>query len=88
MPPFTRPQKPLDKSRLALVTTGGVHLPGQPRFDINDFEGDCSYREIPTDAEDLTWTHAYYRPDEAPTSTPSSPFRPFAGSSKTAWWAS
>ena len=64
MPPFVMPTKPLDRSRLALVTTGGVHLPDQQRFDIDDFEGDCSYREIPTDAEVLTWTHAYYRPDE------------------------
>jgi len=64
MTSFVRPTKPLDRSRLALVTTGGVHLPDQRRFDIDDFEGDCSYREIPTDAEDLTWTHAYYRPDE------------------------
>jgi D-proline reductase (dithiol) PrdB len=62
--PFVRPKKPLDKSRLALVTTGGVHLPGQPRFDIDDPAGDCSYREIPASAHDLTWTHAYYRPDE------------------------
>ena len=64
MPPFARPTKPLDRARLALVTTGGVHLPGQKRFDIDSFEGDCSYREIPPDASDLTWTHAYYRPDE------------------------
>ena len=64
MPPFARPQKPLDRSRLALVTTGGVHLPEQPRFDIDDPLGDFSYREIPADAEELTWTHAYYRPDE------------------------
>jgi D-proline reductase (dithiol) PrdB len=62
--PFVRPKQPLDKSRLALVTTGGVHLPEQPRFDIDDPAGDCSYREIPTSANDLTWTHAYYRPDE------------------------
>jgi len=64
MPPFVRPEKTLEDSRLALVTTGGVHLPDQKRFDIDDFEGDCSYREIPTAAEDFTWTHAYYRPDE------------------------
>jgi D-proline reductase (dithiol) PrdB len=64
MPPFVHPRKPLDGCRLALVTTGGVHLPEQPRFDIDDPRGDCSYREIPTDATDLTWTHAYYRPDE------------------------
>jgi D-proline reductase (dithiol) PrdB len=62
--PFVRPKKPLRESRLALVTTGGVHLPGQPRFDIDDPAGDCSYREIPASADDLTWTHAYYRPDE------------------------
>ncbi|CAN5257133.1 glycine/sarcosine/betaine reductase selenoprotein B family protein [soil metagenome] len=64
MQPFVRPKKPLKGSRLALVTTGGVHLPEQPRFDIDDPAGDCSYREIPTSADDLTWTHAYYRPDE------------------------
>jgi D-proline reductase (dithiol) PrdB len=63
--PFVSPNKPLGRSRLALVTTGGVHLPDQPRFDIDDPAGDCSYREIPTTANDLTWTHAYYRPDEA-----------------------
>jgi D-proline reductase (dithiol) PrdB len=64
MPPFVRPKKPLEECRVALVTTGGVHLPEQPRFDIDDPLGDCSYREIPADAADLTWTHAYYRPDE------------------------
>lgn len=64
MPPFIRPEKSLSESRLALVTTGGVHLPGQPRFDIDDPAGDCSYREIPTGATELTWTHAYHRPDE------------------------
>lgn len=64
MQPFARPRKPLAASRLALVTTGGVHLPDQQRFDIDDFEGDCSYREIQTSATELTWTHAYYRPDE------------------------
>ena len=64
MQPFFRPTKPLEESRLALVTTGGVHLPDQLRFDIDDPLGDCSYREIPAGAADLTWTHAYYRPDE------------------------
>jgi D-proline reductase (dithiol) PrdB len=64
MPPFVRPEEPLEECRLALVTTSGVHLPEQPRFDIDDPLGDCSYREIPADAAQLTWTHAYYRPDE------------------------
>ena len=61
--PFIYPEKPLHESRLALVTTGGVHLPEQPRFDIDDMLGDCSYREIPADAYALTCTHAYYAPD-------------------------
>jgi D-proline reductase (dithiol) PrdB len=64
MPSLVRPKKPLEECRVALVTTGGVHLPEQPRFDIDDPLGDCSYREIPADAAELTWTHAYYRPDE------------------------
>ena len=64
MAPFVPPTKPLRESKIALVTTGGVHPPEGPRFDIDDPAGDCSYREIPTDAQDLTWTHAYHRPDE------------------------
>jgi D-proline reductase (dithiol) PrdB len=64
VPPFVRPKRPLSECRLALVTTGGVHLPDQVRFDIDDPAGDCSYREIPKDATDLTWTHAYFRSDE------------------------
>jgi D-proline reductase (dithiol) PrdB len=62
--PFVPPEKPLERCRVALVTTGGVHLAGDVRFDIDDPAGDCSYREIPALADDLTWTHAYYRPDE------------------------
>ena len=57
---FNLPLKPLHECRLALVTTGGVHLPEQPCFDIDDPLGDCSYREIPVGAGGLTWTHAYY----------------------------
>lgn len=62
MLPFVRPGKPLSKSRLALVTTGGVHLPEDTRFDIDDPAGDSSYRQIPASATELTWTHAYYAP--------------------------
>ncbi len=65
--PFVRPEKPLEESRLALVTTGGVHLPEDVRFDIDDPSGDCSYREIPSAADVLTWTHAYYAPDRGGT---------------------
>ena len=40
-------------------------MPEDTRFDIDDPLGDCSYREIPTGAQTLTWTHAYYAPDRA-----------------------
>lgn len=58
--PFNFPEKPLYECRVALVSTGGVHLLEDVRFDIDDPAGDCSYREIPNSAEALTWTHAYY----------------------------
>lgn len=67
MTPFARLRKPLSESKVALVTTGGVHLKSQEPFDIDDPLGDCSYREIPSDAnpEDLTWTHYYHAPERA-----------------------
>lgn len=47
---------------ISLVTTAGVHLIGQPPFDMDDPEGDTSYREIPssTPAGTLTITHNYF----------------------------
>lgn len=66
---FVRPGKRLCELRVALVTTGGVHLSDDERFDIDDLAGDCSYREIPADAtdlDDLTWTHAYYARRQRP----------------------
>lgn len=65
MIPFVRPEKPLHESKVALVTTGGVHLKSQEPFDIDDPLGDCSYREVPSEAgrDDLTWTHYYHAPD-------------------------
>src|SRR5215208_3574009 len=65
--PFVRLKKPLRECRLALVTTGGVHLPEDACFDIDDPLGDCSYREIPKTADILTWTHAYHAPDRGGT---------------------
>jgi hypothetical protein len=40
-------KKPLDQSRIALVTTAGFHLPGQNEFDRSNKMGDSSFREIP-----------------------------------------
>jgi D-proline reductase (dithiol) PrdB len=60
--PFVQLAKPLRACRLALVTTGGVHLRTQPPFDMGDSRGDPSFRAIPPDspAEALTITHDYY----------------------------
>ena len=50
----------LDGSRLAVVTTGGFHLPGQPGFDCD--RGDPSFREIPGDVPlgELRISHTHY----------------------------
>jgi D-proline reductase (dithiol) PrdB len=49
--PFTRLAKPLENARVALVTTGGVHLPSQVPFDTDLKSCDVSFREIPADAD-------------------------------------
>jgi len=60
--PWTEPQKPLREAVMALVTTGGVHLKTQLPFNMDDHNGDPSFREIPADtsADLLTITHDYY----------------------------
>src|SRR3972149_2412528 len=45
--PWTPLPAPLAQCRLALITTGGVHLRGDPPFDMSDPEGDASFRPIP-----------------------------------------
>ncbi len=49
--PWTPLRRPLAQSRVALVTTAGLALPGQPGFDKSIKGGDVSYREIPGDAD-------------------------------------
>jgi D-proline reductase (dithiol) PrdB len=65
--PFARMRKPLHQSRIALITTGGVHLRSQPGFDMVDPRGDASFRAIPADTpvEQLTITHDYYDHSDA-----------------------
>ncbi len=60
--PWTPVSTPVSESVIALVTTAGVHLKSQEPFDMNDPDGDASFRVIPTDArrEDLVITHKYY----------------------------
>ena len=60
--PFTPFDRTLDKSTIALVTAGGVHLRSQEGFNIADELGDLTYRIIPTDVDssELMVTHHHY----------------------------
>jgi D-proline reductase (dithiol) PrdB len=51
--------KPLSESRLALISSAGLHLPGQAAFDLETRGGDWSYREIPAtvDVRELKIAH-------------------------------
>jgi D-proline reductase (dithiol) PrdB len=49
--PWTLLPKPLGQCRLALVSSAGFFLPGQPPFDSSIRGGDPSFREIPADAD-------------------------------------
>lgn len=65
--PFARLRRPLAKSRVALLTTGGVHLLDQTPFDMDDPDGDATYRILPGQVQlaDLTITHKYYNHESA-----------------------
>ncbi len=60
--PWAPVAKPLAASTLALVTTAGVHHRDQRPYDMNDRDGDPSFRELdlgrPLDS--LMITHDYY----------------------------
>lgn len=60
--PWATPQVALAQARVALVTTGGVHLLDQPPFVMTDQDGDPSFREVPISSlrHQLTITHDYY----------------------------
>jgi D-proline reductase (dithiol) PrdB len=49
--PCARLAKPLNESRVALITTAGLRTPGQSDFDRSDKRGDPSFREIPNTIE-------------------------------------
>jgi len=57
--PWTPLVKPIEVSRIVLVTTGGVHLKSDTPFDMSDSNGDPSFRMIPSQAkpEELMITH-------------------------------
>jgi len=49
--PFVFNPRPLAEARVALVTSGAVHLPEQEPFDASIRGGDFSFREIPLDVD-------------------------------------
>ncbi len=65
--PWTPVRKPLAECKVALVTTAGVHHRGQLPFDMNDPDGDPTFRVIDASRpiSDLTITHDYYDHSDA-----------------------
>jgi D-proline reductase (dithiol) PrdB len=61
-PPWTPLRIPLAACTVALVTTAGVHLKTDVPFDMNDKNGDPSFRVIPGEIalDRLGITHDYY----------------------------
>ena len=57
--PGARLTNPLTETKLALITSAGLHLPDQPPFDKKIRGGDFSFREIPSDVRvsDLQISH-------------------------------
>jgi D-proline reductase (dithiol) PrdB len=55
------------RSRVALITTAGVHLKRDVAFNMRDPAGDPTFREIPADAAAGAWTitHNYYDHSDA-----------------------
>ena len=58
-PPWTPVNKPISKSRVSLIASGGIYLEGQVAFGFKD---DISFREIDKNVrvEDLRVTHFAY----------------------------
>lgn len=60
--PWTKVSKPLAECKVAMVTTSGIHHDNQTPFDMQDSDGDPTYREIDgsTIMQGYTITHDYY----------------------------
>jgi len=60
--PITPLTKPLSKCKLALITTGGIHLKSDIPFYVKEPGGDCSFRMLPDNIgdDDLRVSHKWY----------------------------
>jgi D-proline reductase (dithiol) PrdB len=65
--PWTPLKKLLNESKIAMITTAGVHHNDQKPFDMNDPDGDPTFREISLErpVSDLMITHDYYDHSDA-----------------------
>ncbi|MFO7813966.1 MAG: glycine/sarcosine/betaine reductase selenoprotein B family protein [Pelovirga sp.] len=65
--PWAQPSVPLAQAKLALITTAGIHHRHQIPFDMNDSDGDPSYRELDSATlfDDFVITHDYYNHSNA-----------------------
>lgn len=65
--PWARFEGSLNDAKVAIVTTAGVHLKTDIPFDMQDSEGDASFRVIPsgTPISGLAVTHDYYDHSDA-----------------------
>ncbi len=65
--PWVPVTKPLRECKVAVVTTSGVHHGNQEPFDMQDSDGDPSYRTIEssTIGNDFKITHDYYDHSDA-----------------------
>jgi D-proline reductase (dithiol) PrdB len=64
--PWAQVKKPLSETKWAVVTTAGVHKIGQEPFDMNDPNGDPSYRTLEiTGSREWMVTHDYYDHSDA-----------------------
>jgi D-proline reductase (dithiol) PrdB len=65
--PWTPMSQPLRSCRICLITTGGLHLKTDRPFNMDDPNGDPTFRVIPASAQkaDLRITHNYYNHADA-----------------------
>jgi D-proline reductase (dithiol) PrdB len=62
--PFTPAHRSLPMMNLALISSAGAYIDGTDPFDTEALDGDCTFREIPSeiDPADLRWSARGYDP--------------------------
>ena len=65
--PWKKLTKPISDCKIVLISTGGILLKNDKRFNMKDPHGDSTFRRIPHDInpEDLVISHKYYDHSDA-----------------------